>query len=168
MIRNLIVILIAFCAVAFGELAPPQKGTLVTVSGTFEIKAPPEKVWKTISSVAGFCALTGFKPDTGQNTLAFTKIGDHVSAQIWGDKGHLIATVVEQKKELRVTWDPSGGHYLCAKRIVLKPSGQGTTVEYWDRYSDDQPAAKVDETLKQVTAETKTAIETFRTLAEKP
>jgi hypothetical protein len=68
-------------------------------------------------------------------------------------------------KELRVAWDPDGGHYLCSKRVLLSPTAAGTKVEYWDRYTDDQ--ANVDDTAATVAAETEKGIAAFRLLAEK-
>jgi hypothetical protein len=48
---------------------------------------------------------------------------------------------------------------------VLSPAGSGTKVEYWDRYTDDQPNA--DETAKQVATDTERAIAAFQRVAEK-
>ena len=140
-----------------------KKGSLITIPATFEVKAPPAKVWAIVTSWEGFGALTGFKPAGSEKS--FSKVGDSVAAEVWEDKGRLVVTDITSEKELRVTWEPANASYLCAKRIVLTPSGAGTKVEYWDRYTDDQPNA--DETAKQVAADTEKAIEAFKKMAEK-
>jgi hypothetical protein len=142
-----------------------KKTALITIPATFEVKATPTKVWASLTSIEGFGTLTGFQPQAGQKPSAFSKVGDHLLAQVWEDKGRLIVTEFVPVRELRVAWDPEKGHYLCQKRVVLSPSGEGTSVEYWDRYTDDQPNA--DDTARQVVADTEKHIEAFRRLVEK-
>jgi len=149
---------------ALAELTA-KKSTLVTIPATFEVKAPVAKVWSALTSVGGFSVLAGFTPAEAEKSRAFTKAGDSFPAKMWSDSGALVATRVTKEKELRVAWDPDGGHYLCAKRVVLSPTAAGTKVEYWDRYTDDQ--ANVDETAAQVAKETEQGIAGFRALAEK-
>lgn len=155
----------AMAAAAFLSGAPlaVRKTALVTIPATFTVEAPPAKVWEALTSVDGFGTLTGFHATGGAKS--FTKIGDAVPAQVWSDAGRLVVTELVPGKELRVTWEPAKGHYLCSKRIVLSPAGAGTSVEYWDRYTDDQPNA--DETARQVAAETEKQIAAFRALASK-
>jgi uncharacterized protein YndB with AHSA1/START domain len=138
-----------------------KKTALITIPATLELKAPPAKVWSVVTSVDGFTALTGFKASGGR----FSKIGDSVPGQAWEDKGRLVVTEFVPEKELRVTWEPAQGHYLCQKRIVLTPTSGGTRLEYWDRYTDDQPNA--DQTAQQVVAESERLIEGFRKMVEK-
>jgi hypothetical protein len=140
-----------------------KKTALVTIPATFEVKAPAVKVWTVVTSWEGFGVLTGFKP-TGPEK-SFSKVGDSVAAQVWEDKGRLVVTELVPGKELRVAWEPANASYLCAKRVVLTAAGGGTKVEYWDRYTDDQPNA--DETAKQVAADTEKAIVAFQGAAEK-
>jgi len=64
-----------------------------------------------------------------------------------------------------MTWEPGNASYLCAKRVVLTPSAGGTKLEYWDRYTDDQPNA--DETARKVAADTQQHIAAFRKMVEK-
>ena len=127
-----------------------------------ELKAPPSRVWQVVTSLDGFGALTGFKATGGAGSLK--RIGDAVPAQVWEDRGRLVVTGIVEGRELRVAWEPDKGHYLCQKRIVLTPSAGGTTLDYLDRYTDDQPNA--DETAKQAAAETDKGIEAFRKLVE--
>jgi hypothetical protein len=140
-----------------------RKTSLITIPQTIEVKASPAAVWTALTSWEGFGALTGFAP-TGPEKK-FSKVGDSATAKVWDDKGTLVVTGLVPQKELRVTWEPENASYLCAKRIVLKPSAAGTTLEYWDRYTDDQPNA--DETARKVVAETAQHVAAFRKLVEK-
>lgn len=151
----------AFAAVL--SAADFQKGALITIPQTIELKAAPADVWKVVTTGEGFGALTGFKPTGGPKS--FSKVGDSVTAQVWDDTGTLVVTVLVPQKELRVAWEPDNASYLCAKRILVKPSAAGTTLEYWDRYTDDQPNA--DQTAKKVVADTAQHVAAFRKMVER-
>ncbi len=142
---------------------PVKKTALVTIPATIPVHAPPAKVWAVLTSLDGFGTLTGFHATGGPK--AFTKIGDAVPAKVWSDSGRLVVTELVPEKELRVAWEPANGHYLCSKRIVLSAASGGTSLEYWDRYTDDQ--ANAEETAQKVAAETEKQIAAFRALAEK-
>ena len=164
--RSIVALAIAVLAMPLlGAGAAAKKTALITIPVTFEVKAAPTKVWAALTSLEGFGTLTGFQPQAGQKLSAFSKVGDHVLAQVWDDKGRLIVTEFVPMRELRVAWEPEKGHYLCQKRAVLSPSGEGTSVEYWDRYTDDQPNA--DDTARQVVADTEKHIEAFRKFVER-
>ena len=148
---------------AFVCAADFKKTSLITIPETIEVKAPPASVWTVLTSWEGFGALTGFQP-TGSEKK-FSKVGDSVAARVWDDRGTLVVTGLVPQKEIRVTWEPENASYLCAKRIVVKPSAGGTTLEYWDRYTDDQPNA--DETARKVASATAQHVAAFRKLVEK-
>ncbi len=158
-------LLVAAGVLVATDLMPVRKSTFVTISARVEVKAPPATVWKTLCSVDGFCAITGFKPVPGQKLRSFSRVGDALPAGIWTDTGRLIVTHLSPGRELRVVFEPENASYLCASRVILKPSGDGTSVEYTDRYSDDQPT--VDQTARQVFQETMAAVEAFKLLAER-
>jgi uncharacterized protein YndB with AHSA1/START domain len=140
-----------------------QKTSLITIPQTIEVKASPAAVWTALTTWDGFGTLTGFKPTGTQKS--FSKVGDSTAAQVWDDKGTLVVTAFVPQRELRVAWEPENASYLCAKRIVLKPSATGTTVEYRDRYTDDQPNA--EETARKVVADTAQHVAAFRKMVEK-
>lgn len=141
-----------------------QKTSLITIPRTIELTAKPAEVWATLTTWEGFGTLTGFKP-TGPGKK-ISRVGDSTAATVWDDRGMLVVTGFVPEKELRVSWDPENASYLCAKRIVLKPSAGGTTLEYRDRYTDDQPNA--DETARKVAADTAQHVAAFRKMVEKP
>jgi hypothetical protein len=143
---------------------PTKKTALVLIPSRMELKAPAAKVWSTVCSLKGFSALTGFQPDPAAAARAFARMGDHFPASIWSDRGHLVVTAIIPGKELRVAWEPENAGYLCSKRILVTKTASGTTLEMWDRYTDDQP--NVDETAKKVAAETAKAELAFRALLE--
>ena len=156
-----IVVFSAFAALA--SAVGFKSGALITIPGKFEIKAPPAAVWATLTTWDGFGTLTGFKPAGSQKS--FSKIGDSTAAQVWDDKGTLVVTGLVPQKELRVAWEPENASYLCAKRVVLTSSAGGTSLEYWDRYTDEQPTA--DETARKVAADTVQHVAAFRKMVEK-
>jgi hypothetical protein len=158
------VLLVLFSTIAASLLAADFKKTsLITIPLTIEVKAPPAAVWKALTTWEGFGALTGFQPTGPEKTLS--KVGDSTAAKVWDDRGTLVVTGLVPEKELRVSWEPENASYLCAKRIVLKPSAGGTTIEYWDRYTDDQPNA--DDTARKVVADTAQHVAAFRKMVEK-
>lgn len=160
----------ASAAVAVAWSAPPsvqpvKKGALITIAAHLDLKAAPAKVWAAAASAEGFYTLTGFKPDAADKARTFAELGDSIGASIWTDTGRLVVTGLVAGKELRVAWEPANASYLCSKRIVLAAAGTGTSFDYWDRYTDDQPNA--DETAKKVRDESAKALEAFRLLVEK-
>lgn len=150
----------------FGEVGPVKKTALITIPAQFTVNAPVEKVWDILTSAQGFGFLTGFIPTEADKNKRLANLGDRISATVWSDKGVLFVTGSESKKELRVTWEVSNSGYLCHKRAVLSSSKNGTEVQYWDRYTDDQSNA--DKTAQDVLEETKKGVKAFQALAEKP
>jgi uncharacterized protein YndB with AHSA1/START domain len=150
-------------AVALLDAADFKKTSLITIPKTIELKAAPADVWKVLTTWEGFGALTGFRPTDAQKS--FSKVGESVTAQVWDDTGTLVVTGLVPQKELRVSWEPDNASYLCAKRILVKPSAAGTTLEYWDRYTDDQPDA--EQTAKKVVTQTAQHVAAFRKMVEK-
>ena len=142
-----------------------KQTALISITAHLDLKAGPAKVWSVLANVESFGALTGFKPDPAGKGHSFSRLGDSVAASIWGDKGYLIVTTFNPGRELRVTWEAENGSYLCEKRIVLAGSGTGTSMDYMDRYSDDQPNAA--ETAQKVREETVASVAAFRALVEK-
>jgi len=144
------------------EVMPVRRAALVFIPSRMEIQAPPARVWSVVCSTRGFEALTGFATGPGAAKRVLSRLGDSMPASIWSDKGRLVVTGFAPQKELRVAWEPENASYLCSTRIVLTRSAGGTTLEMWDRYSDDQP--NVDETAKKVSDATARGEAAFRAL----
>lgn len=147
------------------EVLPVRKTALVTIPSRMELEAPPARVWAVVCSDRGFGALTGFTAAPAAAKHVFSRLGDSIGASISSDKGRLTVTGFTPLRELRVTWEPENASYLCSTRIVLTKSAAGTTLEMWDRYSDDQP--NVDETAKKVADATAQGEAGFRALVGK-
>lgn len=142
-----------------------KRSSLVRLEAKIDLKAPAAKVWDAITSSKGFAAATGFKIADTDKRLA--KLGDAVPASVWSDKGNLVCTFGAEGKELRVSFEPDNGNYLCQKRITLEAQGGGTRLMVLDRYSDDQTDT-VDKTAKDVMAEMPKQLAAFQAMVEKP
>ncbi|MGE5278130.1 MAG: hypothetical protein ACM3SU_14120 [Acidobacteriota bacterium] len=141
-----------------------KKIALVTIPAELQLKTSPEKVWSVLVTREGFSALTGIKM-TGELS-SFSQVGDHVSAEVGGDKGHLFVTAFLPPTELRVNFEPEGGHYFCQQRIKLSPWSGGTTLSLTERYTDEKSGA--EDTAKRVAAELRDSTRTFPKLVEQP
>jgi hypothetical protein len=142
-----------------------KRSSLVRLEAKIDLKAPAAKVWDAITSSRGFAAATGFKIADTDKHLA--KLGDAVPASVWSDKGNLVCTFGAEGKELRVTFEPDNGSYLCQKRITLETQSGGTRLTILDRYTDDQTET-VDKTAKEVLAEMPKQLAAFQAMVEKP
>ena len=96
-------LLFSLSTLVFAAVKPYKKSTLVTVPAEFTVAASVDKTWRLLSSVDGFCALTGFKPAAGA-TGSFARPGDAVPAPIWSDAGILMATMVKAMESTRPLW----------------------------------------------------------------
>jgi hypothetical protein len=158
-------------ALALGFLlAPPAAGgpikkiSLVTVPATQQLKASPERVWTVLTSVEGLATLTGVKV-TG-DLESFAAVGDNVAAEVWGETGRLLVTDVLPQRGLRIVFAPTKGDYFCDKVFALSAWEGGTTLQYTDRYADENDDAK--KTAQRAADQTQRGIEAFKKLVEQP
>ncbi len=153
-------------AAARGDVKAVKKGAAVTIESHLDLKAAPAKVWATLTSMEGLCALTGYNVAGPLKQRSIAKLGETMPAQARAETGRFFVTGFLPEKELRVTWEPASGAYLCGQRITLSatPSG-GTALDYSERYTDDQP--NVDETAAKAREHAAKGIEAFRALVEK-
>jgi hypothetical protein len=151
---------------ALAQAADPayKKTALVRFDSTLELAKPAADVWQKLCSAEGFCALGGFK--TKAKAKRLEHVGDTVAASVWQDNGVLVCTMAVPGKELRVSWEPENGSYLCHKQVKLEATASGSTrLTFVDRYSDDK-LDTVDATAKLVAAETTKALAAFKMLVE--
>ncbi|MBI5836911.1 MAG: hypothetical protein HZB25_06690 [Candidatus Eisenbacteria bacterium] len=144
-----------------------RKGAAVEVSHTATIHAAPSRVWARLCSAEGLGALGGLVPRTGSAPMA--RVGDHLSGVLahWNDPGTLVCTCFKAGRELRASWEPDNGSYLCRVRVVVEAAGTGSRVTLTDTYTDDQ-AATVDKTARESDAEMASRLASFKAMAEKP
>ncbi len=151
---------------ARGDETTVKKGTAVTIESHLELKAAPAKVWAALTSMEGLCALTGYTVAGPMRQRSIAKIGETMLAQTWGETGRIYVTGFHPESELRVTWEPASGAYLCGQRITLAPTPNGgTALAVSERYTDDTPNA--DETAAKAREATAKGLEAFRAIAEK-
>jgi len=151
-------------AAPLAAAGPVKKIALVTIPAELQFKTSPEKVWSVLTTREGFSALTGIKM-TGELSK-FSQVADHVAAESGGDKGHLFVTVYDPPTELRVNFEPDGGHYFCQQRIKLSTWSGGTTLSLTERYTDEKSGA--ENTAKRVAAELADSVRSFQKLVEQP
>jgi uncharacterized protein YndB with AHSA1/START domain len=153
-------------------LAPPcaagaeavRKIALVTIPAELQLKAPPDRIWSFLTTREGFAALTGIR--VGEGLTALSAVGDHVEAEMDGDRGHLFVTFVQPGKELRVNFEPDSGGYFCQQRVRLAPWSGGTTLSLADRYTDEKSDA--DKKAKRVTDQLLDGTRAFQKMVEAP
>ncbi len=150
------------CSAALAAAATVKKTAFVTIPVSVEVKAAPAVVWKTLNSPVGLAVLSGFATSS---MSSFTKVGDFADGEVAGDKGRYVVTELVPEKELRLAFEPAKGHYLCQVRAQLSPSGAGTKLDIWERYTDDQPNA--DETAAKQAADLETRVTALRKMVEK-
>lgn len=125
-------------SLAGGKSSGPGDLALIRVEAAVDIDASPAEVWGALLSSAGQSALTGFKPD--QAGAALTGVGQALHGTGAYDKGTVAITRLVPEQELRISWDPDHGGYLCQSRFRLEAKGKGTRVTAQDWYSEDKPA----------------------------
>jgi len=136
--KSIALTLSAFALAAGLASATSPDLALVRVESSAEIKSAPAAAWKALQSAEGQ-ALLGFKPDVAGQAISEGKI---VHGDCAGDKGNLVVTHVEKGKEMRVTFDPDHGGYICRTRIRLEPAGSGVRLTFSDWYSEEKADQK--------------------------
>src|SRR5579863_7212492 len=119
--KTIIAILFTVCAVANADI---RSFTMVAMHNTDDviIQATPQIVFGIITNCEKHCALMGGIHINGSTT--FSKIGSATYTEIdGGDKGTEVVTYFKPGKEIRISFEPDNGTYLCEEKWVLTPSG---------------------------------------------
>jgi len=161
--KILFIAALSFSFTAAAQDVVIKKMAYVSLVSQWQTKVSREQVWTKLMSVEGLAAFTGFQPDS--KTKPLSQAGDHTTTTIAGDAGTIVVTYVKPNEELRLAWDPDGGHYVCSMRVILKANAGGTLIECRDDYSDEK--SNVDENAKQAQGDFKRCLETFKKLVEK-
>jgi len=97
-----------------------------------------------------------------------SKVGDVLEfTDQWGNGGRSIVTFLKANEEVRVAHEPTDGSYLCQARVLLTPSGSGTTVRYIESYTDESPAKDLEATAAKVQADMTSTLASLKQGAEK-
>jgi hypothetical protein len=145
------------------SLAGPKDLALVRMEKSIDLKGAPAEIWEKLVSPAGQMALGGFKSDL--SPVAFTKIGDNQHGACQGDKGTLVVTHYMAGKEIRISFDPDNGAYVCQTRVSISASGTGTHLVFQDWYSEEKAEMK-EKNRSEAEKGIQAALEAFKKMAE--
>ena len=119
--------------------------------GTVEVSKAPKAVWAMLTK-AGFSAKAiGFVHQTGSKS--FAQVGDAARVKLtdWNESGTFVVTHVKPGKELRMSFDPENGSYLCRDRWELSPAGKGTKITLTQTYTEsgEQSETEIQEQVSK-------------------
>ncbi|HET7153218.1 MAG TPA: SRPBCC family protein [Candidatus Kapabacteria bacterium] len=134
--KNIIAVLFAVCAVANAQVKSNDVGAK-HFTGEITVNAKPDAVLAILTNCTKHCTLIGAKHTGGSGSMA--KVGSVSSIEVDGDKGSEVVTYFKPGKELRISFEPDNGTYLCGEKWILTPSGKGTTVHYDETFTLSGP-----------------------------
>ena len=82
----------------------------------------------------------------------------------WNESGRFVVTYAEPGKELRMSFEPDNGSYVCRDRWKLSPAGKGTKITYTQTYTESGPQGQAD--INRQVAGTKQKLATMKELME--
>ncbi|RMF58838.1 MAG: SRPBCC domain-containing protein [Calditrichaeota bacterium] len=153
-LTNLIIILFILFFIHIG-VAQTQNQPLTgqSFSGEITLQASPEEVWNVLTNVSQLTDIMGYEYVGGAKS--FARVGSKAQVKVWGDNSGFMVVRADKNRELRFNLDPDNGSYICNCRWVLSKSGNGTKVQFVERYTESGPqtredlAAQVRETNEQ-------------------
>lgn len=151
MLRSTVMVLLCGAVIGAQAFAGVKNEALggQSFKGEIEVTASPEEVWTVLTDTRKIGEVLQYKYLGGATT--FESLGDHARFKVWGDEGTLFLVYATPKEELRVSWIPDNGSYLCQERWTLTTEGKWTKVTYESRYTESG-AQSADELAKQVKA----------------
>lgn len=153
-------------AIAAPLSADSEMVTVVRLSDSIEIGAPPAKVWATMT--AGDLSWCPYWKADENNKKALKKVGDAmVFNDDWGNGGHSVVTYFAANSELRIAHEPENGSYMCQSKIMLEEAEGGTKVTYIEQYTDESSEADRDATAKSMSEAVTKTLMTLKRMAEK-
>jgi hypothetical protein len=105
--------------------------------GEVTVNATPQAVWAILTDLPKFSSVMGIEYKGAAKRLE--KVGDSAPVKYGGDTGVWILVYAKPGSELRYSWEPDNGSYLCQERWILTPAGKGTKISYEDRYTESGP-----------------------------
>jgi uncharacterized protein YndB with AHSA1/START domain len=143
----MILALIFVAANSFAQVTN-KKLTGQGFTGDVTINATPQAVWAVLTDLQKFSGIMGLEYKGAAKKME--KVGDNAPVKFGGDTGAWILVYAKPGSELRYSWEPDNGSYLCQERWILTPAGKGTKVSYEDRYTESgaQTAEAIAEQIK--------------------
>ena len=159
---------LALLGAGSAALARPEKVTVVRLYGETEVAAPPAAVWGYLTTGKNIVTWCPQWKNMKNAAVNITKVGDVLTyTDEWGNGGRSIVTYLAKGKELRVAHEPNKGDYMCQAKLVLAPTAKGTTVRYWDQYTDESPPQDQEATAGKMEAEIASTLATLKKGVEK-
>jgi uncharacterized protein YndB with AHSA1/START domain len=141
---------------------------VVRLEASTTIAAPPAAVWTWLTTGKNLVTWCPEWKAPGNAKVNLSKVGDVLEfTDQWGNGGRSIVTFLKPNEEVRVAHEPTDGSYLCQARVLLTPSGSGTTVRYIESYTDESAAKDLEATAAKVQAEMATTLASLKQGAEK-
>ena len=169
MSRNMCILVLGLCALA--ALAAPvgadsEMVTVVRLSDSIEIAAPPAKVWAAMTG--GDLSWCPYWKGDANKGHKLSKVGDVLEFKDeWGNGGSSVVTYFEPDVELRIANEPDDGSYMCQSRLVLEEMEGATTVTYIEQYTDESSDEDMEATANSMEAAITKTLMTLKRVAEK-
>ena len=155
--RRMLVGMLAACALpavcSIGRTEMKQV-PVVRLHSTIEVAASPAAVWAFLTTGKNMVTWCPVWKSQANAKINLAKVGDVLDfTDEWGNNGRSVVTHLVKEKELRVAHEPNDGSYMCQAKIVLTPSAKGTTVHYYEQYTDESKPEDLQATAKKTEGE---------------
>lgn len=138
--KNLKLTLVLAAALAVPSFSGGKNYTqtaFITVAVNGEVPSAPRKIWDKVITREGLVKIVGLQEPQGDDNMG--QIGSKLCGKLGGEMGSLVITYVSLENEIRYSWEPDHGGYVCHITFKFAPSGKGTKVTVADAYSDEKP-----------------------------
>ena len=148
-------VLIAIPGARQVSAAAPIQVPMMVIHGETHIAASPAVVWAYLTTGKNFATWCPAWKATRNTRINIMRVGDVLDfMDEWGNGGRSIVTYCVQNSELRIAHEPNKGDYVCQAKIVLMPASGGTTVSFWDRYTDTSAPGDLEATWAKMQGST--------------
>jgi hypothetical protein len=153
MMRMKFVLPVVAIAVLGGSAARAETNQMpmVTVHSETTITAPPSVVWTYITTGKNFAAWNPNWRAAKNAKINITRMGDileYIDAS--GNGGRSLVTYCVMNRELRVAHEPMKGDYVGHAKFLLSAGGGGTTLGFWNSYTDSSEAKNFAATMEKM------------------
>jgi hypothetical protein len=167
-VSTLIVILIAIETTVASATVELKQIPVVCFHATAEVQAPATAVWSFMTQGKNFITWCPEWKNPSNASINLNRVGDWVDyTDQWGNNGRSVVTFMVRGKELRVAHEPNKGDFLCQAKMILEPGAKGTTVHYYEQYTDESQPADLEATAKKVAAEMERTLAALKARVEK-
>jgi uncharacterized protein YndB with AHSA1/START domain len=144
----------AGAAIATRGMAETKQVPVVRIHHQVDVAAPPAAVWAYLTQGKNLVTWCPEWKAPSNTKVSIAKVGDVLDySDEWGNNGRSIVTYLVKDKELRVAHEPNKGDYMCQAKLVLTPAAKGTTVHFWEQYTDESVAKDLEATAQKMDVE---------------